>query len=134
MTFACIADASVVLKTVLGEQDSDAAERWLRANPPAAPAIAHVEFANVLRRLVKSRLRTKAQALESLRLLVARVPAIPETPAQIERTFELALELDHAATDCRYLAAAQSLGLPLVTADTAFARKARTKGHDVRTL
>mgnify|MGYP000942956543 CR=1 FL=1 len=130
---ACVADASILLKTILQEPDSEAAFDFLARNPPAAPAVARIEIVNVIRRLVVGRRHTIEEGRDAFETMMRRITLVPETDGQASFTLELAIALDHSATDCRYLAAAAALDLPLYTADAAFARKARAKGHDVRT-
>ena len=38
----CVADASILLKAILPEPDSEAALAFLALNPPGAPAVARI--------------------------------------------------------------------------------------------
>ena len=52
----------------------------------------------------------------------------------IEAAANLALELQHPLPDCLYLAAAERLGVALVTADRAFVRRAERRSRLVQLL
>jgi predicted nucleic acid-binding protein len=52
----------------------------------------------------------------------------------IEAATKLALELQHPLPDCLYLAASERLGIALITADRAFARRAERRSQLVQLL
>lgn len=57
-------------------------------------------------------------------------PELRPSPPMVRRAFELARDLDHPVYDCVYLAPAQELDLPLVTADERLAAVVATTGDD----
>lgn len=131
---ACVADASALIKLVIIETYSDVAAAFFAKSRPGAPGLLHAEAANVLRRMVKSRKFSPAQAHDALATIVGNALLLPETDEEAHLTLDLAIALDHPAQDCRYLAAAIAAKVPLITADDGFARKARDAGHDVRAV
>jgi predicted nucleic acid-binding protein len=52
----------------------------------------------------------------------------------LEAAAKLALELQHPLPDCLYLAVAERLGVALITADRAFARRAARRSSLVQIL
>ncbi|MFM7343755.1 MAG: type II toxin-antitoxin system VapC family toxin [Tagaea sp.] len=131
---ACVADASVLIKLAVDEIDSVRARAYLATQETSAPAIIVAELANVLRRLIKSRLRTASEARTALAQILSTTEILPETDKEARLTLELAIALDHPAQDCRYLAAAIVAKVPLITADESFARKARAAGYEARAI
>jgi predicted nucleic acid-binding protein len=125
LTAGFVVDASVALKWVSPEDDSDAAATLLTLGVPlAAPAFIFVEIANVLwvqARAGKLDAAGAAACLADLRRLPLNLWSDEEL---LPSALELAFELDHAIYDCAYLAVALHLGQPFVTADGRFRRKA----------
>ena len=124
MTAGFVVDASIALKWVSPEDDSDPAAALLeRGVPLAAPAFIFVEMANALwfqARAGKLDAAGAAGCLVDLR----RVPLdLWSGEEPLPAALELAFELDHAVYDCAYLALAMHLGRPFVTADRRFRRK-----------
>jgi predicted nucleic acid-binding protein len=126
---ACVADASALMKLVIAEAHSEMARAYFATARPGAPALLRAEVANVLRRMVKSKKFSIAEAHAALETIVANAVLLPETDEDVHLTLDLAIALDHPAQDCRYLAAAIAAKVPYVTADENFARKAREAGH-----
>lgn len=119
-----VVDASIALKWVSPEDDSDAATTLLERDVPlAAPAFLFVEVANVLwvqARAGKLDGVIAAGCLADLRRLPLELWSGEEP---LPSALELAFELDHAVYDCAYLALAMHLGRPLVTGDRRFRQK-----------
>ena len=129
-----VIDASVFGKLLFSEPDSAEARALVARGGVVVPPGLRIELANLVRRVAKAKHLNAADAALLFDDQLERIEFEPDTPELGRATLAIALELDHAAQDCAYLAVARLRRLPLVTADTAFARKARTKGHDVRTL
>ncbi len=124
-----IIDASVALKWVLAEDGTDRSRALVTADALAAPDLLWIECANVL--WVKAR---RGQiTTEDARAALAAIAATPiralSTTGLSAAALEIALELDHAAYDCLYLAAAMAERCVLVTADEAFAAKTAAFGR-----
>jgi predicted nucleic acid-binding protein len=118
-----VVDASVALKWVLTERDSDAAIA-LRNDELIAPDLWLVEAANGLWRHVRLGEITTAQALRYLRDLIdAPVTSMPVEP-HLPAALRLAIALRYPIYDCLYLAVALHRDAPVVTADRRFAAAA----------
>lgn len=121
-----VVDASVALKWVLAEPGSDKA-RALAGWRLHAPALLHLECASALWVRIRDRSLTAAEADR-------RLAALSEAPVQIhalsdlaQPALRLAALLGHSVYDCAYLAVAERIGAPLITADKRFARAVRTE-------
>jgi predicted nucleic acid-binding protein len=125
----CVVDASVAIKLFVLEEGSDAAlalfER-LAADPPASfyvPDLFYAECANILWKYT----RNYGYPAENARLDLLDLQGLAlqsvSSMELIEPALELALMFDIPMYDACYLALAQMLEIPLVTADAALARK-----------
>ena len=115
-----VVDASVAVKWVLPESQSDAAGDLL-AEELIAPAFWLVEAANVLwRRHRRNEMSLEQATARLLELLNAPVTAMP-VETSVERAFAIAAELGHPVYDCLYLALALRHDTHVVTADRRFA-------------
>ena len=125
-----VVDASIALKWVLEEPGSDAAEDLLEKDL-AAPSLWLLDAANGLwRRTVRGEL-TQAEAEERLsELTKAPVASVPLEQDLPEAT-RLAIQLNHPAYDCLYLALAKRLGTFVVTADTRFGQAVANHGKHI---
>ncbi len=114
-----VVDASVALKWVLAEDDSDKAIR-LHGQNLIAPAYILVECANALRTNVIQKRIFAATAIDGLQKL-RRVPLeFVSDGLLLEQGLQLALQLNHPIYDCLYLALALQRDAKLVTADQKF--------------
>ena len=125
MIDAAVVDASVAIKWVVDEQDTDRA-RSLSGTRFHAPDLLLVECANVLwKKVIRGEL-SRDGAVNRTHLL-AKAPVTVHSSAQfIIPALELSLKLRYPAYDCVYLALARRNGIPLVTADAKFAEAVRT--------
>jgi predicted nucleic acid-binding protein len=120
-----VVDASVGLKWVLEEPDSDVAEALVRIEPDlCVPDFWLNEATNVLWLQVQRKLFTPDEAREGLALLRAQ---IEPTPTAHMRLHEVALDIGittgHSTYDTLYLAFAVAMGASaVVTADGPFVR------------
>ena len=125
---AVVVDASVAVKWVLPEDDSEFAEKLVTSGARLhAPAFIFVEITNVLWKRMRRHGLGEADATD-LMARMRRAPVIlwhGEEP--LPATLSLAKALDHAAYDCAYLALAIQLDAVYVTADRRFWRKAQVK-------
>lgn len=126
MSFSFVVDASVAVKWIVPEEQSELAEDLVTGGGSLhAPAFIFIEIANALWK--KMRLGGLEEDQAAVRLVRARrAPLIlwqGEEP--LPATLALAKELDHAIYDCAYLALALELDAVYVTADQRFWRKAQ---------
>ena len=127
-----VVDANVVIKWLVVENLSTEAHIVLDSGEEFhAPRLMAAEVANVLRKKTQEGEITAANAAE-LAESMDRVPIHWANDEQyLTEALRLALELNHAAYDCMYLALAERLGTRLVTADMRFvSRAARTPYAD----
>jgi predicted nucleic acid-binding protein len=117
---AAVCDASVLFKLTVAETDSDKAEALIRSTRISIPEFAFLEVANGLWSRVR---RGDISAEEATRLLVRLLAIrfdVRSVGEIVQRALTLGTTIDHPVYDCAYLALAESLGIPLVTADQRF--------------
>lgn len=129
MGLICL-DASVVLKLLLAEPDASEADAVLRSDDRLmAPDLLRVEVASAISR----RVRDQRVSEESGRAAYSKwhslldqgaLHLIPTDPI-IDRAFEIAMEARHPVPDCVYIAAAESVGATIVTADRTMVERGR---------
>ena len=123
-----VVDASVAVKWLVPEVDTQAALLLLDGLRLLAPDLIIVECANILWKKVTRDNITASQA--SLAVETLRLAALDLRPMAglMDSAVDLAIRLDHPAYDCFYLALAMAEGCPFVTADARFTRKAASNG------
>jgi len=82
----------------------------------ASPILWRAEFRNVLAGYLRRKVLTEAEA-NAAYLNVQKDLSANEYSVPTERIIKLVLSSDCTAYDCEYVALAQDLGVPLVTAD-----------------
>jgi predicted nucleic acid-binding protein len=106
------------------EEDGTAAALILRQHAKLiAPDLLVAECANIFWKKVQRGELTKDEAFLAARLLqTAEIELLPAR-SLLEAATRIAVELDHPAYDCLYLALAAQRGCRFVTADERFVRK-----------
>jgi len=132
----CVIDASVCLKVFIAEEDSNKAIALFadRQMLRCAPDLLLIECANVLWTKVRKGDYQVEDVVSNLQDLLAMDTIITPVADLLTRTFELAHSHDISAYDACYVAFAEQLGVPLVTADDRLAAKLQGSGHQVMTL
>jgi len=128
-----VIDASVAVKWVIPENDADKAE-FLLDHDLVAPDLLFPECANILWKKVRRREMTVDEAGIAAQALEQADIAVVSARAYVGQATAIAVELDHPAYDGVYLAIAEALGLPLVTADDRLVRKARQTASRFQSL
>lgn len=140
MSNHCIVDASVGIKLLLPEAETELVEQifaGLNDEPPVrlyVPELFYIECANILWKYVRRfeyPIEDARGHLSDLRQLDLDV--IP-TEDLLLMAFDLALEYEITAYDACYVALAGLLELPLITADRRLANKMRGSDIPVRLL
>ncbi len=133
-----VVDASLVVKWIIDEEDSDLARAIVRSwhnagTTPVAPYLMPAEVANALhRRVVRDEMSIES-ASRRMDALYSFEVGLRQTPGLHVRAIELANQLGQgAAYDSHYLALAQTLDCDLWTADASFVRAARPLAANVR--
>jgi predicted nucleic acid-binding protein len=131
-----IVDASVVVKWFSPEAQSAAALRLLDGNEPLlAPDMIVAEFASAMWVKVRRNQLDISDASQAVAAVAEQrgLQHYPLVPL-VQKAFELGLELNHSPYDCIYLALAEQLDMPFVTADQRFAIVASRNHPRVRLL
>jgi predicted nucleic acid-binding protein len=124
-----VVDASVAAKWYLPEAGSAEASQLLRSPEPLfAPQLIRIEVtAAILRQYRKGNI-TESRAVEAsdewLRAVAGETVRIIPDDELFADARSLALQLRHPFQDCLYLAAANRLNRPLLTADPTLHRRA----------
>ena len=140
MSGSVVVDASLVVKWLVEEDDSDKAhatlQSWVaRDVTRIAPHLMPFEVANALhRRVLRGELNAGDGIRMMARLLASRLE-LHQPPDLHVRALQLASQLKQsAAYDAHYLALAESVGCELWTADERFYRAASPSIANVRWL
>ncbi len=120
---ACIIDASVAIKWVVAEDGSTEAVTVLKRGGLIAPGLIISECANILWKKQRRGELTKDEALMAARLLEQAELELVPTRTLLASATALAIEIDHPAYDCLYLALALERGRHFITADERLIRK-----------
>jgi predicted nucleic acid-binding protein len=119
-----VVDASVALKWVLPEEDSEIAESLFdRGAALHAPAFVFVELANALWFHMRARQLDATEAAGCMRDLRGAPLKLWDGEEPLPTSLEWAHRLDHAIYDCAYLALALHLDGTYLTADRRFWQK-----------
>jgi predicted nucleic acid-binding protein len=122
---ALVIDASVALKWVLPERDSNLAEALIKADEELLmPDFWLNEACNICWLQVRKGKWTSDEAREALALLRAQVPPTPTGELDLhEVALDIGLAIDHSTYDTLYVAFTIAVGARgLVAADSAFVR------------
>jgi predicted nucleic acid-binding protein len=118
-----VVDASVAVKWLFEEPDSDRAEALLaRAGASdrlklVAPAILAAEIANALWRRMRRGDMDRQKTLETHNRFEEICPLLLPIEDLVQRALELAIDSRHPVYDCLYVALAEELSADLITAD-----------------
>ncbi|MGB3908997.1 MAG: type II toxin-antitoxin system VapC family toxin [Pseudolysinimonas sp.] len=118
-----VVDASIIVEATVGRGGARFTARAALRQPLAAPELLDLEVASALRRAVHQRRLEIGEADAAIRGLTAlpRLARFPHVPL-LPRVWALR---DNISTyDASYVALAEALGIPLVTADRRLARAA----------
>lgn len=120
-----VVDASVAIQTVLQEPDSAIAVAALRSRTWTAPDLILAECANIIWKRHRMGDINDAEAAEAVHLIEALNMYTEPSRRLIEPAVALAIRLQHPAYDCFYLAHAEEMKLPVLTADNKLIGKVR---------
>jgi predicted nucleic acid-binding protein len=128
-----IVDASIAVKWLVEEIDSQAAQRLLDSDERlVAPDFVLVETANVLWKKTQRRELKAEQAVAGIQALPGYFEQLMPSAPLLPRALAIAIEVGHPVYDCLYLACAEALEVRLVTADGRLVAKARMKVPSLR--
>ena len=132
----CVLDASVGIKLVVPEEDSNRAEELL-SDPglvARAPDLFFLECANILWKRMRRGEFAAGDAPGALARLRRAGPSVLSSLDLVDRALEIANSEDISVYDACYVALAERLGVPLVTADGKLAAKLAGTAHEIVTL
>lgn len=124
-----VVDASIAVKWVVEEEGTAEALTVLRHVRMIAPELLTAECANILWKKVRREELSPDEAFLAARLLQAAEIEFQPASSLLEPATRIAVELDHPAYDCLYLALAAERECRFVTADERFVRKVRAQGR-----
>jgi predicted nucleic acid-binding protein len=125
-----VVDASVAVKWVIDEPGTAEASLLLDCEL-VAPDLLCAECANILWKKAARRELSADQVALAAETLEGMVIELVPMRSYLAAATALAVELDHPAYDCVYLATALDLSLSFVTADERLIRKIRQSRHPV---
>lgn len=118
-----VIDASIAVKWVIEEDGTPEALALRRHDRLMAPELLVAECANILWKKTARKELSKTEALLAARLLEGSEIELLPTRSLLEAAARLAIDLDHPAYDCLYLALAIEKDCRFATADERFVRK-----------
>jgi predicted nucleic acid-binding protein len=127
---ALVVDASIAVKWVVEEDGTQAALALRTRAKLIAPDLLVAECANILWKKVQRGELSKDEAILGVRLLERSDIELLPMRSLLATATRIAVELDHPAHDCLYLALAIENACRFVTADERFIRKLAQTGHD----
>lgn len=126
-----VADNSVVVAWHFPSQatpDTERAFKKLAIESAYAPPLWRLEFAHVLKKAVRSRRISEAEAFEIIAQQNALALIVNEAPVAIDEILKLALRHELSSYDASYLELAIRLQMPLASKDDALRAAARSCG------
>lgn len=118
-----VIDACIAIKWVVEEDGTPEALALLERAKLLAPELLVAECANILWKKVQRDELSREEALLAARLLQGAEIELRPTRSLLAAATGIAIELDHPAYDCLYLALAAENDCRFVTADERFLRK-----------
>jgi predicted nucleic acid-binding protein len=134
-----VVDASVAAKWFLFEEDAPHANTLLDGTQKfIAPALIRIEVYAAITRRFRNGEAPEVEVRQGCQAWLAMlddglITLLPSEPEQA-RAIEMALQLKHPFQDCLYLALAERLQAPLITADPKFVERAAGHYPAVRPL
>ena len=117
---AAVCDASVLFKLVIAEPESEKAEALVNSVRVFVPEFVFLEVGNALWARVNRGAMTAEEAARLLARLLDLGFEVRSIGELARRALILGTMARHPIYDCAYLALAEALGIPLVTADQRF--------------
>ena len=118
-----VIDASIAIKWVVAERGTAEALLLRMRARLIAPELLVAECANILWKKVQRKELMPDEAILAARLLQGSEVELLPTRSLLEAATRIAIDLDHPAYDCLYLALAVEKDCRFVTADDALIRK-----------
>jgi predicted nucleic acid-binding protein len=123
-----VVDASIAVKWVIEEKGTAAALSLRKQAKLIAPELLVAECANILWKKVRRDELSKDEALLAARLLQGADLELFSTRGLLDAAALIAIDLDHPAYDCLYVALAAERDCRFVTADDRLLRRLARHG------
>lgn len=123
-----VVDASVAVKWVVLEDARDEALEQAAGRELIGPEFVLTEVSSILWKKARTGQLSLEQAQLGLAFVRDAFARLLPTRMLTDRAFAMAISLDHPVYDCLYLAAAESEGTVLLTADRRLAQQATRLG------
>jgi predicted nucleic acid-binding protein len=123
-----VIDASIAVKWVIEEEGTAEALSLRKRARLMAPELLVAECANILWKKVRRDELSPDEAVLAARLLQGADLELVSTRSLLERATRVAVDLDHPAYDCLYIALAAANDCRFVTADERLLRKLAQAG------
>lgn len=127
-----VIDASVAVKWVVTEDGTAEALSLLSAGPLSAPELLVAECANIIWKKKRLGELDAEEAMLAAKLIERAEVELHPMRALLEPATRLAIDLDHPAYDCVYLALALANDWRFVTADARLIAKARRASPELQ--
>lgn len=127
MTTRIVVDASVAIKWIVPEQDTEAARDVVARHEPIAPQLIYAECTNILWKKVGRSEMTSEQAFAALDLIETYGIETSSMQALASTALDLSFALDHPAYDCFYVALSFIEECDFITADDKLYRKVQAR-------
>jgi predicted nucleic acid-binding protein len=125
---AVVCDASVLFKLVVTEIDSELAAALVRSVRVIVPEFAYLEIGNALWSRIRRRDLDVNQAQRLIEGLLSFGFETLHVVPFLSCALDIASVIDHPIYDCLYVAMAEHLAVPLVTADKRLSSVIRRAG------
>jgi predicted nucleic acid-binding protein len=125
-----VIDASIAVKWVVAEPGTDEALSLRSHARLIAPELLVAECGNILWKKVRRAELSKDEALLAARLLQGADLELLPFRSLLQAAVSIAIDLDHPAYDCIYVALAAARDCRFVTADERLLRKLEEGGRD----
>ncbi len=124
-----VLDASVGLKWIIWEPDSDLARQLAKGRKVIVPSFFWIEIGNVLATMVRRGEFDAAGAQAAFRdLAAAPLTTVTLDTGAVAAALDISLRLSHPIYDCTYLALAEAEDAFVVTADRRFLAAVKRHG------
>ncbi|MGN6683018.1 MAG: type II toxin-antitoxin system VapC family toxin [Devosia sp.] len=125
-----VVDASVAVRWLADEANSESALTLLKREDLVAPDLLAAEVGSALRRKEKDGELTHDQVVDGLRLIFDRVTLHPPTINSMIRAVEISATMGHPIYDCMYVGLAEALGGRFVSHDVELLKRVRRGGFE----
>lgn len=133
MREALVIDANISVRLFVDLEHSAFIQDYLQNRAQFAPALIISETASALLKYVRTGDVPRESAMAAINALPSMIDQRPSGSFGA-RAMGLAIDLEHSVYDCFYAVCAETMRLPLLTADRKFAAKLSARKPEIETL